>query len=360
MTSSSTFVTVVTRDHLAHARVLARRLRRFHEEPLYVLCVDDPSGDRDAAALPFRLVSLDDVLPAEHRGMTFFYTAFELCNALKPWLLRHILATTPHDRCIYLDADVFPYGSFEAALAELEFASALLTPHALSPPPAAAAAVLETISLKYGVYNGGFLGVRTCTEAMRFLDWQAARLATLGFRGWRDVFVDQLWLNLAPVYFEGVKAWRHPGANVANWNLYERVLSRAGDGFTANGQLLLFAHMSNWRFDAPEDWTLGRPLAPGTDATIIAEIGQRYRDELAAADHEKCRSWPYGFGAFATGRPITLPMRREWYERIQSGTAPAGSPFDHPEWFRGPRYVEWKRYVPLPVKRFLHKSITST
>lgn len=356
---SATFATVITRDHLANARVLAARLREFHEEPLHVLCVDDLGAHVDVAKLPFRVLSLDEVLPPEHRGMTFYYSAFELCNALKPWLLRRLLATTPHDRCIYLDADVFPFGPLADALAELEFASVLLTPHGLSPPPAAAAE-LETLNLKYGVYNGGFLGVRACTESMRFLDWQAGRLATLGFRGWHDVYVDQLWLNLAPVYFEGVKAWRHPGANVANWNLYERELVRAGDGYTANGQPLLFAHMSNWRFDAPDDWTLGRPLAPGTDGSIIAEIGRRYRDALADAGHEDCRRWPYGFGTFASGRPITLPMRREWYERVMAGATSAASPFDHPEWFRGPRYVEWKRYVPLPVKRFLHKSIAST
>lgn len=357
--NSSAFATVITRDHLAHARVLASRLRQFHQEPLHVFCVDDLAAHVDVSGLPFRLVSLDDVLPPEHRGMTFYYTAFELCNALKPWLLRWILATTPHDRCIYLDADVFPFAPLADALAELEFASVLLTPHALSPPPAAAAS-LETLNLKYGVFNGGFLGVRACTEAMRFLDWQAGRLTTLGFRGWRDVYVDQLWLNLATIYFEGVRAWRHPGANVANWNLYERELARAGAGYTANGQPLLFAHMSNWRFDAPDDWTLGRPLAPGTDATIIAELGRRYRDALVAAGHEDCRRWPYGFGAFSSGRPITLPMRREWYERLMAGATSAGAPFDHPEWFRGPRYVEWKRYVPLPLKRFLHKSITST
>jgi hypothetical protein len=142
--------------------------------------------------------------------------------------------------------------------------------------------------------------------------------------------------------------------------LYERILARDGVGFTVDGQPLLFAHMSNWRFDAPEDWTLGRPLAPGSDAGVVAEIGRRYRDALATAGYEESRTWPYGFGTCTDGRPITLPMRRAWYERVMAGTVPAGSPFDHPEWFRGPRYVEWKRYVPLSVKRFLHRSMTST
>lgn len=354
------FATVITRDHLAQARVLAERLRRFHDEPLYLLCIDDLAAQTDVSALPFRLITLEDVLPAERRSMTFFYTAFELCNAVRPLLHRWLLHNTSHDRWLYLDADIFPCGPLTAAFEELEFASLLLTPHALSPPAPEHARTLETMNLKYGIYNSGFLGIRRCAEAIRFVDWFADRLATLSFRGWQDVFVDQLWLNLAPVYFEGVRDWRHPGANVGNWNLYERTLARDGEGFTSNRKPLLFAHMSNWRFETPEDWALRRPLAPGGDAGVVAEIGRDYHDALAATGYEEARGWSYGFGTFANGRPITLPMRREWYGRMMAGTAPAGSPFEHAEWFRGPRYVEWKRYVPLSVKRFLHRAMTST
>lgn len=358
--ASSAFATVITRDHLAHARVLAERLRRHHAEPLYVLCIDDLASRADTSDLPFRLVTLDEVLPADRRAMKFFYTAFELCNAGRPLLHRWLLGNTPHDRWLYLDADVFPMGPLDEAFDRLEFASILLTPHALSPAAPEHARSVETTFLKYGVYNSGFLGLRRCAEAARFVEWLADRLATLAFNGWQDVYVDQLWLNLAPVYFDGVKDWRHPGANVANWNFHERAVVRTGDDCTVNGRPLLFAHMSNWRFDAPADWTLGRPLAPGTDAGAIAWIGGRYRDALAAAGHEECRTWPYGFGTFTGGGPITLPMRRGWYGRCMAGSVPAGSPFDHPEWFRGPRYVDWKRFIPLSVKRFLHRSMSST
>jgi len=358
--TSAAFATIITSDHLAQARVLADSLRRFHEEPIYALCVDDLPAHVDVASLPFRVVKLDDVLPAERRAMTFFYTAFELCSAVRPLLHRWLLDHTSHDRWLYLDADILPLAPCTEAFAELEFASLLLTPHVLSPPPVASARTLETLNLKYGVYNTGFLGVRRCTDAARCIDWLDSRLATLCFRGWQDVYVDQLWMNLAPVYFEGVRDWRHPGANVASWNLYERRLARTGAGLTANDRPLLFTHMSGWRFDAPEDWTLGRPLAPGTDPSILAEIGRDYRDALAAAGHEECRRRPYGHATFTNGRPVTPPMRRAWYERVMAGTAPAGSPFDHPEWFRGPQYVDWRRYVPLSVKRFLARSITSS
>lgn len=356
---TAAFCTVITRDHLANAKVLADRLRLFHDEPLYVLCVDELEGRVDTAQLPFHVIALDDVLPVDRKDMKFFYTAFELCNALKPWLHRWILAHTSHDRWIYLDADVLPFGSFAEAFANLEFAGILLTPQALTPPPPSLITPIETGTLIYGVYNAGFMAIRRCAEATRFLEWHAERLATLCFRGWRDVFVDQLWLNLAPIYFEGVRDWRHPGANVAPWNFYERTLARTGGGFTVNGKPLIFAHLSNWRYDTPQDWAHGWALAPGSDATILTEISGRYRDALAAAGHAESRTWPYGFGTFFNGKTITLPMRRSWYERLTAGKAPAGSPCDHPEWFRGPQYVEWKKFAPLAVKRFLRRSMAS-
>jgi hypothetical protein len=357
--TSQAFATIATRDHLAHVRVLAEGLRRHHAEPLYVLCVDEPQGHFDPGGEAFRVVSLADVLPAEHRGMTFFYTPFELCNALKPFLQRYIFAHTAHDRLLSLDADVFPTGPLHDGFAALDDAPILLSPHLLEPCPADLAGDIETFFLRLGTFNGGCLGLRRGPQTDRFLDWFAARTATHGFKGRNGTFVDQLWLNMVPAFFPDAATWRHPGANVANWNLHERVLQRADGGCTANGRPLLFAHMSNWRFDAPADWTLGGPGAAATDPGIVAELGIAYRDALLAAGHVESRRWPYGFGTFANGRPITPAMRHDYFDRLARGTVDGASPFEHPEWFRGPlRYVEWKRFVPLSIKRFLRDAMS--
>ena len=284
----------------------------------------------------------------------------KLHQILKPFLLRWLFTNTDHDRLLFLDADLFPIGSLADGFTALDDATILPSPHLLDPCPAIDAVDVETLCLQVGTFNGGCLGLRRAPETDRFLDWFTALTARYAFMRRRGMYGEQLWLNLVPSFFPGVNVWRHPGTNVANWNLHERVLRRVDGDYTANGRPLLFTHMSGWRFDAPDDWTLGRPLAPGTDASIIPEIGRRYRDALAAAGLEECRRWPYGFGTFSSGGPITLPMRREWYQQVMAGVTSAASPFDHPEWFRGPRYVEWKRYVPLPVKRFLHKLIRST
>lgn len=359
--ASSAFATVATRDHLAHVRVLADRLQRHHAEPLYVLCVDESEGFFDPTRECFRVISLADVLPDEHRAMTFFYTPFELCNALKPFLQRWLFAHTEHERLLYLDADVFPTGPLDDGFAALDNAAILLSPHLLEPCPPAFAGVLETLCLRLGTFNGGCLGLRRSPEANRFLDWFAARTATHGFKGRNGMFVDQLWLNMVPAFFADVATWRHPGANVANWNLHERVLRRTDGGYSASGRPLLFAHMSNWRFESPGEWTLERPVAADTEPGIIAELGIAYRDALLAAGYEECRRWPYGYGTFAMGRPITEPMRRDYFDRLARGAADAGSPFDHPEWFHGPfRYVEWKRFVPLSIKRFLRNAVSDS
>jgi hypothetical protein len=356
---SGAFATIITRNYLAHARVLAGRLRRHHAEPLYVLCVDEPGGFFYPEREPFRVVRLADVLPAAQRGMTFFYTPFELCNALKPFLERWIFAHTEHDRLLALDADIFPTGPLDDSFAALDDASVLLSPHLLEPCPADLVGDLEMLCLRHGTFNGGCLGLRRSPETSRFLDWFVARTATHGFNRRHGTFVDQLWLTMVPAFFPDATTWRHPGANVANWNLHERVLRRADGGYTANGRPLLFAHMSNWRFDSPADWTLGRPVAPDTEPGIIADLGIAYRDALVAAGYEECHRWPYGFGTFTTGRPITQPMRHDYFDRLARGAVDGASPFEHPEWFRGPlRYVEWKRFVPLGIKRFLRNAMS--
>lgn len=353
------FVSVATRDHLAHVRVLAERLRRHHGEPLYVLCVDDPAGHFDPGREQFRVVSLADVLPHGHRGMAFFYTAFELCNALKPFMSRWLFANTSVEKAIYLDADVFPFASLDDGFAALDNASILLSPHLLGPSPRGDADGQEALCLRFGVYNGGCLGLRRSPETTRFLEWFVSRAATRAFNGRHGLFTDQLWLNLVPAFFSGAATWRHPGANVANWNLHERALRRMRDGYAANDEPLLFVHMSNWQYDSPTDWTLGRAVATDTEPGVIMELGIAYRDALRLAGHEECRRWAYGFSTFTNGRVITEPMRVDYFERLARGTVGAESPFDHAEWFGGSlRYVEWKRFVPTSVKRFLRRAMS--
>jgi len=337
---SRCFATVITRSYLADARALAASIRRFHDDPIYVLCVDDPTGYFDPAAEPFTVLTLDDVLPQEDRPLVFYYTAFELCNAMRAYLHRYLLRSTDHAMWVYFDSDISvmaPLVELFGALSETS-GFGLFTAHCLDIAPAAHMEPVETSLQRYGIYNSGFLALRRCADAERFVDWFVTRLRTLCFFMEHDVNCDQLWMNFFPQLFPGIRSWGHRGANVAYWNIHERRITQANGASLADGQALLFAHFSRWRVEQPHDFAWGRPLANGSDAAAIASLGDRYRADLLAADFHACRSWPYGHSRFTNGRMITKPMRRAYYEIWMQGQALSGSPFDHPEWFPILRY----------------------
>lgn len=328
------FATVVTKSYLANARALASSIRKFHDDPIYVLCVDDPTGYFDPTSEPFIVLQLDDVLPAQERPALFYYTAFEMCCALKAYLQRFIFTHTPIEYFVFLDSDVLVTSSLETVFQELHNGPiGLLTPHCIKPAPQKLLETAEIPLLRYGVYNAGFLAFRRSAEWQQFLDWFIERLRTLCFFDERGVYCEQLWLNLVPEAFPEIQSWRHPGANVAYWNLHERVISRGRDGYAADGHPLLFVHFSRWNIDNPEDWSFGRPIAQKTDRDALASLGREYRDALLACKYRESRRWPYGFARFASGREITKAMRRAYYDDWIAGNALPGSPFEHPEWF---------------------------
>ena len=78
---------------------------------------------------------------------------------------------------LYLDPDIMVFASL-APLAELlDQRQVLLTPHLLEPEPDPQVVIdIEICTLRHGVYNLGFLGVRASGEGRRFIDWWAARL----------------------------------------------------------------------------------------------------------------------------------------------------------------------------------------
>src|SRR5262249_26022887 len=77
--------------------------------------------------------------------------------------------------------------------------------------------------LNVGVFNLGFIGVSRSNESARFLEWWNMRLMEYCYvNTGKGQFVDQIWLNFAPVFFEKVFVLKDPGLNIAYWNYKER------------------------------------------------------------------------------------------------------------------------------------------
>ena len=93
----------------------------------------------------------------------------------------------------------------------------------------------------------GFLGVKNSPEGNLFVDWWAHRcLNFCDFDSTKGLFTDQRWIDLVPSYFNDFAILKHPGYNVANWNLSHRQVTCTPDNeILVNDQLLCFFHFSN-------------------------------------------------------------------------------------------------------------------
>ena len=184
------------------------------------------------------------------------YNIIEFNTCVKPFYFQYFIKKfKPLNYLFYIDPDILILN--DLTIIEREFdetSKILLTPHILSPIPLDGKTPAENLFLNYGIFNLGFLGLKNPELSGHFLDWWKERTYHLGFdKTAEGLFVDQLWFNLVPVFFKNVKISKHPGLNMAPWNLHERKLS--GDDsvlFRDQSFPLVFYHFSKYNRSDPD------------------------------------------------------------------------------------------------------------
>jgi hypothetical protein len=226
--------TSFTFAYLTRALTLARSLRAHHPDwTLWAVLVDraPPSFDESWRAAFDVVLDAEALYRADWRRFVFKHDVVEACTAVKARAALHLFDSGA-DKAIYLDPDIALFGDLFEAERRLETASVLLTPHQLAPNQSAQTfADNEAISMRYGVYNLGFLGLSNDETGRAVARWWAERLDAACFDDVANgVFTDQKYFDLAPGLFDRVDIWRDPGCNVASWNLSRRALSIRADG----------------------------------------------------------------------------------------------------------------------------------
>ncbi len=108
--------TIVAKNYLPFARVLADSLRRWHPEiPFYVALVDEPEGLFDPEGERFRILELRELGIPRLRDFCFRYTRREAVSAVKPCVLRTLL-DMGHESVLFLDADMQVLGDLTSLL----------------------------------------------------------------------------------------------------------------------------------------------------------------------------------------------------------------------------------------------------
>ncbi|HET6509490.1 MAG TPA: glycosyltransferase [Baekduia sp.] len=294
--------TIVAKNYLAHARVLARSLAAQHpESQLTVLVLDSLEGYVDPADEPYRLWGPDDLECEPFDEMVNAYSVIELSTAVKPWLLRRLL--TEQDHAVYLDPDIRVVSPLDEIRELAVEHGIVLTPHNLTPIPRDGRYPSEESILIAGAYNLGFIGLGRGDAADELLDWWSERLATdCVVDPGSGRFVDQKWIDLVPGIWPDTHILHDPTYNIAYWNLHARTLEVDDPRRpTIDGRPVRFLHFSGFSPDRPDELSKHQDRIVLDERPDVRAICDVYGAELVEQGYHEASKWPYGLASPAAG-----------------------------------------------------------
>lgn len=235
-------------NYLAKARVTAETIKKQNPAVDVIALV----ADRFPAVImaedePFDHIWMVDDYPSENISSWIYrHSIMELATAIKGWALVRLLEMG-YDYVIYLDPDCYVLDD-PAKIVDIlpKQKSVAVVPHTTSPADTdEEIRIIETSSLRHGIFNLGFLLVKNDENGRRLANWWADRLDQYCVDDFKNgLFTDQRWFDLAVGYFDFIHITRHAGIDVASWNVGQRKLTRDGEKYTIDGDPLIFYHFS--------------------------------------------------------------------------------------------------------------------
>lgn len=350
-------VTIFTKSHIAQVRTLSLSLKKHNPTlKIFALLADKAEKNLISSVEPFELISLESLKDQEIiRKMAFYYSPLEFCCALRPFLHEYIYTETQIQQWIYLDSDILVLQSFDGIFQTFEKNSLCLTLHLNYPVKADQLSdrgfYYEAGNLRYGLYNGGFLGCARSGETEKFIQWFKKKLIHGAFNAIeKGSYLDQLWLNYVPVYFEGVKILKQDGVNTAYWNLHERKLEITDGEIYANNAPLIFFHFSGWNSESPDKISRLAPWYDFYNNEAWLKLARLYAEEIRGNDFGAGIPCAYAFGRFNDGKEIGDDMRSAYYKLLNRGDWAFGDPFGNSLFF----YNRFRRSF-TRIRRFLER-----
>lgn len=306
-------VTVVVRDHLPAARVLARTYLRHHPDHDFVVLVADGTRPRDVRP-EYRVVSYDWLTtdPDDYLRIATCCPADGLVDAVTPLVVRQLLDR--YEAVVVLAPTIRVLAPFPEVAAAAAASGLVLTPRVLSPLPVDGRNPGDDRWTRTEGFDPGFLAVGRNAKA--FLDFWGERARAEMLRPpavvrSHEPTVERTWLDDVPALF-GHEVLRDPGFGLAYWNLHERQLANEGDDVTAMGSPARFVNFAG--YDPATPWLLSadcrdRPRVVLSTQPTLRALCDAYRDELLAEGHTSETTEDYRFGWLADGEPLSTPMR---------------------------------------------------
>ncbi len=331
--------TIVSANYIGFAATLMQSVRAHHPEAARYIILSDAMRDFADIDLAAELLGCENLGIDLLDNMKFWYTVIEFNTAVKPNAFRYFMDGGQADQIVYIDPDILLFSPLDDVFGGLVDHSIVLTPHMMVPLQDGKQPDDLSI-MKSGIYNLGFLAIANNADARGLIDWWADRcFATCRVDIPGNMFTDQRWMDMAPVLVAKPLILRHPGYNVAYWNLPHRaVICDTGGVWRVNGQALKFFHFSGIKPDDPTQFSKHQNRYTIDNLGEVAILCGEYREKVLANHWARYAKTPYAFANFADGRVIDEPMRH-WVARAVSagvldarGALQIGSDFfDSPE-----------------------------
>jgi hypothetical protein len=286
--------TLCSINYLAQAKTLFESLKKTN--PLWQFAiglVDRNDKNVDLSFLDCEVIEVERINIPGFDAMIKKYTIVELLTSAKPfyfeWLFNHY---PDAENIVYFDPDIMvfrPLINLEQSLQEYDI---ILTPHYTTPINDNCQPT-ELHVMQTGVFNLGFIALKRSANTFNMLKWWQSRLkdqCVIDLS--RGLFVDQLWANLMPAYFDKVLIEKHPGYNMSHWNLHERVLSVENGEYFVNGRHLVFYHFSHYSPAYPCSIAAYHDRFTFETRPDLKEIYDTYKASLIRYHYFKLKSHP--------------------------------------------------------------------
>jgi hypothetical protein len=287
--------TICSRNFLSYALTLFSSLQENHGSVRFYVALCDRPHEPEINGFGFEVITLDQLGIPNLDEMREKYNITELNTSIKPFVFSYLFEQHPGDVIAYFDPDIFIFSRMD----ELEnaFASGadcVLTPHILE--PAEFAEMEDRQFLRYGIYNLGFCAFRDTPEVRRVISWWGRRLekyCVIDLDG--GLFVDQKWADLFPALISDTVILRHPGYNIAYWNLSQRRIGKAGDQWTVNSEPLRFFHFSGNKIEDETVFSRHSDQFRLSNTRHLSELVTIYRENITRNGHHYYSRIPYSF-----------------------------------------------------------------
>lgn len=256
---------------------------------------DEADETYDTELLPFKIIPFSELDIPDLTGMSQRYNITEFNTSIKPFAFLYLFKNLKSDFIFYFDPDILIISPMKELLHVISNGSnCIMTPHLLS--PVENFEISDQTVLLHGIYNLGFLGLRNNAGVIKVVEWWCRRMVNQCVIDLeRGLFVDQKWADLFPAFIDKLTILRHPGYNVAYWNIINRKVTLVDGQWYSNNYPLRFFHFSGNNLEDPNILSRHTPSYHRNNIGDVRSLLDLYREQVFANGYEYYIKQRYSF-----------------------------------------------------------------